>query len=64
MMVDACTNLNELLRGEKKDGNAFFSGAFIGEAALVIEGVVKRCDFIGEYRAGAEGAVLVNEFCR
>ena len=61
MTVHVCTILDKLPKGDKKDGNTIFGGAFMGQAAFVIENVEKRPDLPGEYEAGTESALRVYE---
>ena len=61
MTVHVCTILDKLPKGDKKDGNAIFGGAFMGQAAFVIDNVANKPDLLGEYRAGTEGALRVYE---
>jgi hypothetical protein len=61
MTVHVCMILDKLPKGDKKDGNTIFGGAFMGQAAFVIENVDKKADPTGEYQAGTEGALRVYE---
>ena len=61
LTVHVCTILDKLPKGDKKDGNTIFGGAFMGQAAFVIENVEKRPDLPGEYEAGTESALRVYE---
>jgi len=61
MTVHVCMILDKLPKGDKKDANTIFGGAFMGQAAFVIENVEKRVDLTGEYQAGIESALHVYE---
>jgi hypothetical protein len=61
MTVHMCMILDKLPKGDKKDGNTIFGGAFMGQAAFVIENVEKKADLTGEYEAGTESALRVYE---
>ena len=61
LTVHVCMILDKLPKGDKKNGNLIFGGAFMGQAASVIENAAKRVDFTGEYQAGTESALHVYE---
>jgi hypothetical protein len=61
MTVHVCMILDKLPKGDKKDGNTIFGGAFMAQAAFVIENVENKRDLLGEYRAGTESALRVYE---
>lgn len=59
--VHACTILDKLPKGDKKDGATVFGGEFIAQAEFVIENRDKKDDRLAEYQAGVEGALRVYE---
>lgn len=59
--VHVCMILDKLPRGDKKDSATIFGGAFMAQAAFVIESPNKKDDQMVEYEAGAEGALRVYE---
>jgi hypothetical protein len=59
--VHACTILEKLPKGDKKDGSTIFGGEVMAQAAFVIENPDKRDDRLAEYQAGVEGALRVYE---
>jgi hypothetical protein len=59
--VHACMILDKLPKGDKKDGSTIFGGAFMGQAAFVLENPDKKKDLQAEYQAGVEGALKVYE---
>ncbi|MGA2169186.1 MAG: hypothetical protein ABSG62_13325 [Terracidiphilus sp.] len=59
LTVHACTILDKLPKGDKKDGATIFGGEFMAQAAFVIENPDKRDDRLAEYQAGVEGALRV-----
>jgi hypothetical protein len=60
LTVHVCMVL-DLPKGDKKDSNTIFGGAFMGQAAFVIEDPDKRTDLSAEYEAGMEGALRIYE---
>jgi len=61
LTVHVCMILDKLPKGDKKDGNVIFGGAFMAQAAFVIENVDKMPVLLDEYQAGTEGALRVYE---
>jgi hypothetical protein len=61
MTVHVCMILDKLPKGDKKDGSTIFGGAFMAQAAFVIENPDKKADLLAEYQAGTEGALRVYE---
>ena len=61
MTVHVCMILDKLPKGDKKDGNTIFGGAFMEQAAFVIENADKKPVLLDEYQAGTEGALRVYE---
>jgi len=58
--VHVCTILDKLPNGDKKNGSTIFGGAFMGQAAFVLENPDNK-DLQAEFRAGVEGALKVYE---
>jgi hypothetical protein len=61
LTVHACTILDKLPKGDKKDGATIFGGEFLAQAAFVIENPDKKDDRLAEYQAGVEGGLRVYE---
>jgi hypothetical protein len=59
LTVHVCTILDNLPKGDKKDGATIFGGEFMGQAAFVLENPDKKNDELAEYQAGVEGALRV-----
>jgi hypothetical protein len=59
--VHVCTILDKLPKGDKKDSNGIFGGAFMAQAVFVIENLDRKNDLQAEYQAGVEGALLTYE---
>ena len=57
--VHVCMILDKLPKGDNKDGATIFGGAFMGQAAFVLENPDKKSDLQAEYLAGVEGALNV-----
>jgi len=57
--VHVCMILDKLPKGDKKDGSTIFGGAFMGQAAFVLENPDKKSDLQAEYEAGVEGSLNV-----
>jgi hypothetical protein len=51
--------LDKLSKGDKQDGATIFGGAFMGQAAFLLESPGKKGDPQAEYQAGVEGALNV-----
>jgi len=61
LTVHACTILDKLPKGDKRDGNTIFGGEFLAQAAFVLENPRKKHDRMAEYMAGVEGALRTYE---
>ena len=59
--VHVCMILDKLPKGEKKDSATVFGGAFMGQAAFVLENPDKKSDLEAEYQAGVEEALKIYE---
>ncbi len=59
LTVHLCSILDKLPKGGKKDSAAIFGGAFMAQAAYVIENPDKRNDLMAEYLAGVQGSLNV-----
>ncbi len=59
--VHVCSILDKLPKGDKKDSDTIFGGAFMAQVAFVIESPGERSDRIAELRAGVEGSLHVYE---
>jgi hypothetical protein len=61
LTVHACTILDKVPKGNRKDGSTVFGGEFMAQAVFVIENPEKKDDRLAEYQAGVEGALHVYE---
>jgi len=59
--VHVCMILDKLPKGDKKDGSTIFGGAFMGQAAFVLENPDKKDNSQAEFQAGVEGALKIYE---
>jgi hypothetical protein len=59
--VHVCMILDKLPKGDKKDSSTIFGGAFMAQAAFVLENPDKNSDAQAEYEAGVEGALKIYE---
>jgi hypothetical protein len=59
--VHVCMILDKLPKGDKKGGPTIFGGAFMAQAAFVLENPDKKQDIQAEYQAGVEGALKIYE---